>query len=142
MTIITRIKSVQGAGILADRSAKDDCPTFRRLNLVYGFNGSGKSTLSRVFSCLEAGKRHEELPPGCRYEHELADGTIYSPPDFLTGLESRVCVFNTDFIDRSLRWGEGRANSIFYISQEQADVATELKEKREKLPQRVDAKAA
>jgi wobble nucleotide-excising tRNase len=142
MAIIKRIRSVQGAGIFADRSAKDEGPVFRRLNLIYGFNGSGKSTLSRIFACLEAGKRHAELPSSCTFEIELDDGAIYGAPDSLGGLEGRVCVFNTDFIERNLRWGEGRANSIFYISEEQADIASELDKKRHRLPQREDAKKA
>lgn len=130
MTIIRKIKTLRGAGILADKVAKEQAPDFLRFNLVYGFNGSGKSTLSRVFACLEAGKHHESLPEECRFEIEMDDGTSYSAPKKLTGLETRVCVFNADFIERNLQWRSGRANSIFYISHEQAEFAAELKTAR------------
>ncbi len=130
MAIIKRTRSLQGVGILANRSARDVGPEFLRYNLIYGFNGSGKSTLSRLFACLERGKLHEDMPDGCAFEVEMDDGTVYRSPDSLGGLEERVCVFNTDFIDRSLQWKSGRAASIFYISEEQAGAAAELHEKQ------------
>lgn len=127
MAIIKKIKTLKGVGVLADKGTKDQLPNFLRFNLLYGFNGSGKSTLSRIFACLEAGKHHEALPEECSFEIEMADGTSYTTPKKLTGIENRVCVFNTDFIERHLQWEAGRANSIFYISQELAELATELK---------------
>lgn len=127
MAIIANIKTLSGVGVLADKTIKQELPTFRRLNLIYGFNGSGKSMLSRLFACLETGKHHEELPVGCSFEITLDDGATYRAPNALAGLESRVCVFNEDFIARNLRWQEGRASSIFYISEEQSDLAAELR---------------
>jgi wobble nucleotide-excising tRNase len=142
MATIKRIRTLKGAGILADRAAKDQAPEFLRFNLIYGFNGSGKSTLSRVFACLEAGKHHEELPVECSFEIEMDDGTSYRGPNQLSGLESRVCVFNIDFIERNLQWGAGRANSIFYISQEQAGLAAELHAAQQSAPSGIAAKLA
>lgn len=142
MAIIKRMRSLQGVGILANRTARDDGPEFRRYNLVYGFNGSGKSTLSRLFACLERGRHHDEMPEGCRFEVEMDDGTVYGSPDNLHGLEERVCVFNTDFIERSLQWKTGRAASIFYISEQQAEAAAELEEKQTALGARRDTAAA
>ena len=127
MAIITTIKTLSGVGILADKAARDDIPSFRKFNLVYGFNGSGKSTLSRLFSCLEAGKHQDNLPAGCNFEIATDGGVSFKTPNALGGLESRVCVFNEDFIARNLRWNEGRASSIFYISEEQSDLAAELR---------------
>ncbi len=137
MAIIATIKTLNGVGILADKAVRDDIPAFRRFNLVYGFNGSGKSTLSRVFSCLEAGKHHEELPTDCSFEIALDDGGTFKAPSALGGLESRICVFNEDFISRNLRWQEGRASSIFYISEEQSDLATELRKAQQTLTEKV-----
>ena len=129
-------------GILADRTARDDGPEFRRYNLVYGFNGSGKSTLSRLFTCLEQGHHHHDMPEGCRFEVEMDDGIVYGSPNSLRGLEGRVCVFNTDFIERSLQWKTGRAASIFYISEQQAEAAGELARKQTALGARRDTAAA
>lgn len=142
MAIIKRIKTLNGVGVLADKSAKDQWPSFLRFNLLYGFNGSGKSTLSRIFACLEAGQHHEALPEECSFEIEMDDGTSYTAPKKLTGIENRVCVFNTDFIERNLQWEAGRANSIFYISQELAELATELKAAQQLMPTRLSAKEA
>lgn len=134
MTLITRIRTLGGAGVLADRAAKDAFPVFPRYSLVYGFNGSGKSTLSRLFSSLQAGKSQDGLPEGCVFEFELEGGTVLKSPDGLAGLEETVCVFNTDFIERNLQWSTGTANSIFYISEEQADAAAALKAAERVLP--------
>lgn len=142
VAIIKRTRSLQGVGILADRTARDAGPEFRRYNLIYGFNGSGKSTLSRIFGCLERGRHHDEMPEGCRFEVEMDDGTVYGSPDNLKGVEGRVCVFNTDFIERSLQWKAGRAASIFYISEQQAEAAAELERKQAKLAARRDKAAS
>lgn len=133
MAIVESIKTLSGVGILADKDPKEEVPPFRRLNLVYGFNGSGKSTLSRVFACLEMGEHHDELPPDCSFEIALDDGTTFKTPNKLKGLENRVCVFNDDFIARNLRWQEGRASSIFYISEEQSDLAEKLQQAQQSL---------
>ncbi|SDI56023.1 AAA family ATPase [Salipiger marinus] len=127
MATISTIKTLSGVGILADKTSKDAIPSFQKFNLVYGFNGTGKSTLSRVFSCLEEGKHHDALPPDCSFEIALDDGVTYKAPSRLEGLEGRVCVFNDDFVERNLRWREGRASSIFYISKEQSDLAAKLR---------------
>ncbi|WP_448149801.1 AAA family ATPase [Labrys miyagiensis] len=133
---------MKGVGILADKLPRDQWPDFRRFNLVYGFNGSGKSTLSRLFACLQSGRRGNGLPEECTFEVELDNGVSYGTPDALAGLEARVCVFNTDFISQNLRWETSTAASIFYISKEQADLAGELRSMQALLPTRVDAQKA
>ena len=127
MATIAKIRTLSGVGVLADKSARDDIPPFRQFNLVYGFNGSGKSTLSRLFACLEAGKYQESLPTNCNFEIALDSGATVKTPNTLGGLENFVCVFNEDFIARNLKWDEGRASSIFYISEEQSDLAADLR---------------
>jgi len=142
MATIKRVRSLHGVGILADREGRELGPNFVCHNLIYGFNGSGKSTLSRLFASLEAGKRDVKLPNDCSFEIELDDGTIHSAPASLSGIEKRVCVFNADFIERSLHWAEGRASSIFYISEEQAELASELRAAQSQIPIRAEARAA
>lgn len=131
MPTISKIKTLSGVGILADKTAREDIPAFRRFNLIYGFNGSGKSTLSRIFACLEAGKHQDNLPEGCSFEIALDDGSTRKSPSALGGLEDRVCVFNEDFIARNLLWTEGRASSIFYISEEQSGLVAKLRADQE-----------
>lgn len=126
MGMITNIKSLQGMGIYADRSARSPSLQFRRYNLVYGFNGSGKSTLSRLFASLEAGGPHPKLPEGGSFEMVLDDGSTFGCPTTPAGLEQRLLVFNSDYIERNLQWAVGRANPVFYIGADQAEAAAEL----------------
>jgi wobble nucleotide-excising tRNase len=142
MATIATIKTLSGVGILADKAAREEIPPFRRYNLVYGFNGSGKSTLSRVFACLEAGKNDEVLPTDCSFEIALDDGVTFKAPNALGGLENRICVFNGDFIARNLSWQEGRASSIFYISEEQSGLAAELREYQKTVTEKIGSRDA
>lgn len=126
--IISRIRALNGAGIFANHSAREAPIEFRKYNLIYGFNGSGKSTLTRIFSCLQDGQKNGSLPDNCSFEIEMSDGTVFSTPDELSGLERRLSVFNADFVDRNLQWSQGKAHSVFYLSEEQADAAAKLAE--------------
>ena len=126
MGIIANIKSLQGMGIYADRGARSPSLQFRRYNLVYGFNGSGKSTLSRLFASLEAGEPHPKLPESGTFEVALDDGSVFGCPTNPVGLEQRLLVFNSDFIEQNLQWAAGRANPVFYIGADQAEAANEL----------------
>ena len=126
MGIVTNIKSLQGMGIYADRGPRSPSLQFRRYNLVYGFNGSGKSTLSRLFASLQSGKAHPKLPEGGTFEVALDDGTAFGCPTNPSGLEQRLLVFNSDYIEQNLQWAAGRANPVFYIGADQADAANEL----------------
>jgi len=126
MGIISDIKSLQGMGIYADRSARSPSLQFRRYNLIYGFNGSGKSTLSRLFASLEAGEPHPKLPVGGTFEIAMDDGAIFGCPTNPEGLQQRLLVFNADYIERNLQWAAGRASPVFYIGADQADAAKEL----------------
>ncbi|MCA2008522.1 AAA family ATPase [Tritonibacter mobilis] len=142
MTTISTLKTLSSVGVLADKIAGEDIPSFRRFNLIYGFNGSGKSTLSRVFACLEAGKHLDCLPKDSSFELALDNGVVVKAPNALGGLESQVCVFNEDFVTRNLRWQEGRASSIFYISEEQSDLAAELRRAKKTLAEKKSSRAA
>ncbi|MFO7483955.1 AAA family ATPase [Oceanibaculum nanhaiense] len=126
MGIITNIQLMKDVGIHADRNARSPSLNFRRYNLIYGFNGSGKSTLSRLFSSLQAGTLHKKLPEGCSFEVLLDNGAIFGCPTNPNGLEQRVLVFNTDYIEQNLKWATGVANPVFYIGANQADAAAEL----------------
>jgi len=124
--MISNIKSLQGMGIFADRGARSPSLQFRRYNLVYGFNGSGKSTLSRLFASLEAGSAHPKLPMGGTFEVTVDDGSAFGRPINPVGLEQRLLVFNSDYIEQNLQWAAGRANPVFYIGADQAEAANKL----------------
>lgn len=126
MSIISNIRTMKGMGIHADRDAQSRSLDLRKYNLIYGFNGSGKSTLSRVFSSLQTGELHKKLPEGCSFELVLDNGTVHGCPINPKGLERRLLVFNSDYIEQNLQWAVGTANPVFYIGADQADAAAEL----------------
>lgn len=126
MTIISNIRLLKGAAVLADRKAATPSLDFKRFNLIYGFNGSGKSTLARIFAALQKGEKLDRLPDGCTFQIVVSDGPVFTYPDALTGLEKRVCVFNNDFIAENLRWDTGAATPVFYIGADQAEAAGQL----------------
>ncbi|WP_374305090.1 AAA family ATPase [Ferrovibrio sp.] len=127
---ITKIKALNKVGIFRAYTPAADMPPFRQLNLIYGFNGSGKTTLSRVFSSLQTGALHGELPPDSAFEFELSDGTSIKSSDSLDRVKDRLLVFNVDFVDSSIQWKEGQAKGVYYIGSEQAELAKELDKKR------------
>jgi len=132
--IITNLRSLNDAGVLASRKAATPSLAFRKLNLIYGFNGSGKSTLSRIFASLENGALDPKLPAGCSFEMTLDEGTTLGCPANPNGLERRLLVFNGDFQDKNLQWHAGRASPVFFIGEEQAEAAAELAAKELQLP--------
>jgi wobble nucleotide-excising tRNase len=124
---ISQIASLEGLGVFGDNNAVEEAPPFRRYNLIYGFNGSGKTTLSRVFASVERGALCADLPEDGRYELTLSDGSKISP-DTTDGLRGRIVVFNVDFIEQNLRWKDGVANPVFYLGEEQVNLAEKLDE--------------
>ena len=126
MGILTNIKSLRDMGIYGARDARSPSLDFRRYNLIYGFNGSGKSTLSRLFASLESGEPHPKLPLGGTFEMTLDDGATFGCPTNPKGLEQRMLVFNSDYIEQNLQWAAGRARPVFYIGANQAEAAAEL----------------
>lgn len=126
MGTIANIRSMRGMGIHVDRTAHSPSLQLRRYNLVYGFNGSGKSTLSRLFASLQADAPHPMLPDGAAFEVEMDDGAVIGCPAAHGGLDRRVLVFNSDYVEQNLQWSSSRANPVFYIGADQAGAAAEL----------------
>lgn len=135
MAAINRLRSIKSVGVLADKNPADYSPTFRRYNLIYGFNASGKSTLSRIFAALGTPTISGGLPENSSVAVEMDDGTTHGVPHDGGVLADHVCVFNTDVIQRSLRWEDGTASPIFYISEAQSAIAADLREAEETFTQ-------
>lgn len=109
------IKVLQRVGIFAEYRHDHGVPECKRYNLIYGYNGSGKTTLSRLLRSLDTGDPGSVVPSDGRFEVTLNDGRAIRPDQQADALARRVLVFNIDFINENLRWGEGRANPVFYI---------------------------
>jgi wobble nucleotide-excising tRNase len=134
MVTVSNIRLLKNAAVLAERKAATPNLGFKRYNLIYGFNGVGKSTLSRMFAAVQSGKVHAKLPANCTFELELSNGKRLAYPKSHCGLEKTVCVFNGDFIAENLRWDDGVATPVFYISSDQAEAAAQLKKDEADLP--------
>jgi len=130
---IDNISKLHNAGILADRSSKSPSLGLKRFNLIYGFNGSGKSTLSRCFAAMQADSSSATLPTGCEFEFTTNDGTTVRA-EVGNPLNTRLAVFNDDFINLNLQWSAGRARPVFYIGKEQAELAADLTKTEAALP--------
>lgn len=139
---ITNLRSLRGMGILADRNARSPSLEFRRYNLIYGFNGSGKSTLSRLFASLEAGAVHPKLPHGGSFEVVLDDRSHFGCPSKPNGLEGRLLVFNSDYVEQNLQWAQGLANPVFFIGADQTEAAAQLAKIEVEIDQLAARKAA
>ncbi len=121
---IIRNLVLKNLGVFRDCSTRH---TLRKYNLIYGFNGSGKTTLSRVFGSLETGILQANLPDGGTFDIELSDGlTLKSTGDY-SALKGRLLVLNVDFIEKNFMWKEGKAKPVFYLGQEQVELAEHLK---------------
>lgn len=133
---IKRIKTLRKFGIFGQYSHEAAVPHFKRYNLVYGFNGAGKTTLSRLFRSLDQGDPSAAVPPDGQFEFELADNLLVRSDKNEDALVQRVLVFNIDFINENLRWGEGRANPVFYIGKDASRRAELLERIEHRIPLR------
>lgn len=140
--MLKRFVSIQGAGIFQDFRSAAELPQLRKFNLVYGHNGSGKSTLARILASLQQGSLDPRLPSETAFDIELEDGRRLRSPDDLKGIESRILVFNSDFVDANLQWSNGTARPVFYIGREQAGLAKQLATCEAALPALLNARAS
>ncbi|MAB13157.1 AAA family ATPase [Parvibaculum sp.] len=105
MAKISKIKKVKNLGLVfSDFSWKPATPSFKEVNLVYGWNGCGKTTLTRWFSEVE-----ESSQSNIQYEFEVEDGTSFKEADEFT---TSIRVFNQDYIEENVRILDSRANTI------------------------------
>lgn len=118
-------------GVFRDKTATAEMPDLQRYNLIYGFNGSGKTTLSRIFSSLEAAEFSSYLPEGSEFDIILNDSSNIKI-DKIGFLQGRIHVFNTDFVEKNLKWSNQKAASIFYLGKHQIEASEKL-EKIEKI---------
>lgn len=102
---ISYIKSMKKLGLFMDfkHEKGNGDPEFKQYNLIYGFNGSGKTTLARLFNSLEQGKCNEYLDDDGAFTVMLDDGNLVKRDE--DRLKGGVIVFNVDFIERNIHWG-------------------------------------
>ena len=136
LPILERIKSLHRIGIFDQYRHAAGIPDFKRYNLVYGFNGAGKTTLSRLLRFFDQGDPGAAVPPHGRFEFGLTDGRVIRRDEHADALARRVLVFNIDFINENLRWGDGHANPVFYIGKDASRRAELLERVERRIPLR------
>ncbi len=116
---------------------------FRKYSLIYAYNGAGKTTISRMLRAIETGY----LPDGFPSFEKIR---LLGDNDFKISFcpekrASVISVFNCDFVAENIAFHEGRANPIFYLSDDQVEAGKRLKSLEaeiSKLDQDIEKKAA
>ena len=107
---ITRIKQIKDYRIFQNWKQPGNTD-FARFNVIYGGNGSGKSTLAALLTEVAKG--------------DWSDGTILTVKDDNQhtrdirskdeALATRLCIFNTDYINTNLKLDSGETESLLYL---------------------------
>jgi len=98
---------------------------------MYGWNYSGKTTLSRIFRCIELEKLHLDFPDA---EFELTDNEGNKIKHNKLGDSThQFRIFNTDFVNDNLYWGNQEANPIFILGEEDIESQKQIKRLNEKI---------
>ena len=113
---ITRIKQIKDYRIFQNWHQRGNTD-FARFNVIYGGNGSGKSTLAALLTEVAKG--------------DWSDGTILTVKDDNQhtrdirsqdeALATRLCIFNTDYINTNLKLDSGETESLLYLGKENID---------------------
>jgi wobble nucleotide-excising tRNase len=106
---ISAFERIKEMGVFSDFSWPSGLCHFKAFNLIYGWNGSGKTTISRLLRYLEDNKfMPEDWQP--EFKVKIGAGHVENTnPDLLSG---SLCVFNVDFVEENIKWGEGRTKKL------------------------------
>ena len=130
---ITRIKQIKDYRIFQNWKQPGNTD-FARFNVIYGGNGSGKSTLASLLVELAGG----DWSSGTKLAVKDDDGNPnsrareVSKPD--KALATRLCIFNTDYINTNLKLDSGETESLLYLGKENID----NQKRREELEAAID----
>lgn len=126
---ISRIKQIKDYRIFQHwkQSGNTD---FARFNVIYGGNGSGKSTLAALLAEVAKGDWSEGAILTVKDDSQQTR-EIRKPDE---ALSTRLCVFNTDYVAKNLKFDEGETESLLYLGKENID----NQNKREELETAID----
>jgi len=134
--VFKSLRKIKNVGRFVDWSSDQELPKLRRFNLFYGFNGSGKTSIARILGDLG-------LPPGerkrlgtGRVTIDLDDESTVDEASDAQALRGRIFVFSIDFVRDNFKWNESTANPVFYLGEEQAELAEKLVALKDELAER------
>lgn len=124
MGLIKRIEDIGNFRSFENFSMRENCPDFKRYNLIYGLNGSGKTTLADFFRELES-----RFTEGTDFILDTDNGIVHKD-NYIKRL-SNIRVFNREYINSTIsRYPEG-IKPVYYIGEENRKNALTLKQMEE-----------
>lgn len=127
--MIDKINFIKNFGIYRDFHWNEELPGFKKWNLIYGWNYSGKTTLSRIIQGLENGFHHPDYEAGV-WSITIDNNVIHSGASIAN---SKVKVFNNDFIKRNLLWEENDVLPVFVVGEKNIQFEKELESEQSTL---------
>lgn len=118
--MIKKIKKIENLGLFSDYTWDNSLQEFEKFNLFYGWNGSGKSTLAKLFQFLEFGK--SDTFPSLKYNIEADTANYKNDEPFNT----KIRVFNKDYINKNIQIIKGKANPIFILGEENKKIIEQI----------------
>lgn len=115
----------------------DNVGYFNKINIIYGENYSGKTTFSRIFDSLNNREIHPDYKTNVNF-NILCDDNIIINDKNITEFKYDLMVYNSDFIERNLKWLIDDNSSIlpFTIIGEKS---LEIYEEIEKIKNKIDS---
>ena len=113
---ITRIKQIKDYRIFQNWRQRGNTD-FARFNVIYGGNGSGKSTLAALLTEVAKGDWSDGTTLTVKDDNQHSRD-IRSKDE---ALATRLCIFNTDYINTNLKLDSGETESLLYLGKENID---------------------
>ena len=113
---ITRIKQIKDYRIFQNWHQRGNTD-FARFNVIYGGNGSGKSTLAALLTEVAKGDWSDGTTLTVKDDNQHSRD-IRSKDE---ALATRLCIFNTDYINTNLKLDSGETESLLYLGKENID---------------------
>lgn len=127
--MIKRILHIKNFGVFQSYRRTGDIQDFNELNIIYGWNYTGKTTISRMFRCFENAELHQDYP-SAEFEIVDTDDNRYSNT-VLALTNTKMRVFNTDFIFKNLKWDGGSFEPILLLGEEIVEAEKKIKAKEQ-----------
>jgi wobble nucleotide-excising tRNase len=125
--VFRKIDRLENFGIFDAYVRPQDMDEFSDRNVIYGWNYSGKTTVSRLFAMLGSGAVYDDFA-GCRFSVSVDGSAAPLTEESIGACQVRVQVFNTDFVERNLRWDGTAFNPILLLGQDSLEVQSEIEE--------------
>ena len=122
--MLKSIQRMRSFGIFDDYTKPVTIEDFSDRNVIYGWNYSGKTTISRLFGILEWKKLHDDFPD-TKFQVVDHGGSLITD-ETVVSCAKTVRVFNTDFIENSLKWDGRSFNPILLLGDDSIEAEKKI----------------